>query len=596
MSDATSTTAAPDKYSEAMRRFSGDLRMVRQVWQSMADRGVTQEAHHWSLYLDAHLANNDLDGAAAVVATMREQGLEVAADMPWRIALAAARSGRTATATELLDDLRSNGVHPPDHLLTSVFSTEIALGRLPAARGLVRRMGHAGVAGSAEEYGVLAKDVLARRAIKDAEALVPAMIAAGRPPSPELCASLVAMIARTHVERAEALLGVLDEAGVEVGTEARSAIVSAHASGTDVKATRRALEAVDAKGDGVTSHHRNLLLAGIIQQGSADASWREALKLVDAGAIPSGANLDGLVKLDLAVGKWWRALGGLDWMVMLGVPPPANRVADLVGQLLEEDVDKALAVYREFAGHGVPPDRRRGGQLVDALVRAGRLDEARTLLRQLATGKVLTKGQHWSSLLSALARKRRNDDVRAVVDEMVAVGVRPTSADAARILTSILRPKDPQPAWELLLRLTDGGLQLDEPTWREFLWAFARLGRGEATREVYVRMHAAGIPMKDRHQKALDWATGETARRLEDVQQEDGDDDLLPEGASLEPEDVAAEAEAAEAAEREAAEREAAATAEAASTAATTAPDEPATADEPAASPTEPVAPEATDG
>ena len=69
----------------------------------MADRGVPQEQHHWSLYLEAHLANNDLEGASAVVATMQEAGLDTPADMSWRIALSAVRSGRTAAATQLLE-------------------------------------------------------------------------------------------------------------------------------------------------------------------------------------------------------------------------------------------------------------------------------------------------------------------------------------------------------------------------------------------------------------------------------------------------------------------------------------------------------------
>ena len=43
-----------DRYTDALRRFSGDLRMSQQVFASMEQRGVPIGDEHWTLLLDAH--------------------------------------------------------------------------------------------------------------------------------------------------------------------------------------------------------------------------------------------------------------------------------------------------------------------------------------------------------------------------------------------------------------------------------------------------------------------------------------------------------------------------------------------------------------
>jgi hypothetical protein len=57
-------------------------------------------------------------------------------------------------------------------------------------------------------------------------------------------------------------------------------------------------------------------------------------------------------------------------------------------------------------------------------------------------------------------------------------------------------------------------VSIDEPTYRELMWTFAQKGKADETQELYDRMVAAGITPDDRHQKAVAWARGETARRL----------------------------------------------------------------------------------
>ena len=56
---------------------------------------------------------------------------------------------------------------------------------------------------------------------------------------------------------------------------------------------------------------------------------------------------------------------------------------------------------------------------------------------------------------------------------------------------------------------------MDEPTYRELMWVYARKGQYDPARAVHDRMVAAGITPDDRHEKALAWASGETQRRLD---------------------------------------------------------------------------------
>jgi pentatricopeptide repeat protein len=48
------------------------------------------------------------------------------------------------------------------------------------------------------------------------------------------------------------------------------------------------------------------------------------------------------------------------------------------------------------------------------------------------------------------------------------------------------------------------------------MWAHARKGQHGPAKAVFDRMVAAGITPDDRHHKALEWASGETKRRLDD--------------------------------------------------------------------------------
>lgn len=541
---APDTPAPPpeDRYTEALRRFSGDLRMTRQVWQSMVDREVELHEGHYRLLLTAHLDGRDLDGARRVMEQMSAAGFAPDASVRWQVALATGRAGRAAEAAALLDQLREDGIEPPDHMLPSVFSVELAAGRLPAARAMLRRMAARGQSAQPAEYKALLADILDRRAIKDGKALFEAMLAAGHHPSTREVEQVVGMMARAgHTDRAEQLLALLAEKDVRIPADARNEIVLGWAKAGDVDKTRTALAEVEDAGGTSTSHHHNALLTAVIAAGDVDAAWQQAAHLADR-AIPSGENLEGLVELSVKSKKTPLALSAIDWMLMLGVPAPPNRVADVVGALIADgQLDVAVEIFFETARRGVTPDRRKARDLVEALVKAGRLDDAKRLLDKLRRDKVLTNGRHWGSLLAALAKAGRSDDAVGLLREMLEAKLQPTVADASRIVGGMVKAHQYDAARELIETLGEAGIGVDEPTYRELMWSYARKGQYDPAKAVHDRMVAAGITPDDRHDKALAWASGETQRRLEP---EDGDGDDAPAATGEAPQPAPAPAEA----------------------------------------------------
>lgn len=514
----TESTAAGDKYTEALRRFSSDLRMARQVWQSMHDRGVAPQEQHYKLYLDAHLSGRDAKGAAEVAEQMRAAGFATDPRLRWDLALTMIRGGDQAAGREQLARLQDEGVQPPDELLPKLFSFQMSAGDLAAARATLRQMAAKGLAAQPAEYRVLFRDVLTRRAIKDGKALVDAMLKAGVTPETDDLADLVSMMARAgHPDRAELVAGLAMQAGVALPQAAVAEVGLAYARKNDVERARTVLGVIESAGGHISSYVRNGLLAAVGSSGDADAAWDEAIRLADV-AVPSGTNLEMLFDLAQNAGNWRRALGAIDWMLILGVPAPANKVADAIGALLKHgELDEALALYHETTRRGVPADRRRAKDLTDALVKSGRLDEARAFLAELRKDKTLTNGRHYGTLLAALVKAHRRDDAMAVLQEMLDDDVAPTVADASRMAMGLIKADQLDLARELVGKLADAKIGVDEETYRELMWAYARKGRAEETQAVFDRMVAAGITPDDRHHKALQWASGETARRLDDT-------------------------------------------------------------------------------
>ncbi len=507
-----------DTYLEALRRFEGDLRMVQQVHASMDSRGVQLTADHYQLILQTHLGARDLPGAHQILSRMAEEGVTPPPAVRWEVALATARAGRTAEALQLLDQLHEDSVDPDPKHARGVLSVYLAADRFPAARAVLRQMARFGQPATAAEYTRLLRDCLDRRAIKDTKTVIDLMLQVEQRPAPGLATELVAMIARAgHTDRALELLDRLREAGVELPGDVHTELLLAHAKAGDAEAAQAALAAMAEAGTRPTSFHRNAVLEARIAAGDADGAWADALSLSDAGRIPSGENLEGLIDVSLASGRLLAASGVLDWMLILGVPVPPSKAADILGRHLKAGhLDLAWQLFEELTARGVPADRRVARDIVERLVKAGRLDEAAALLDRLRAAGTLTHGRHYGPLLQALVAAKRSEEAVALLEKLLANGIAPTSADASKLAGVLIRSKQRDRAGSLIRALREADVGVDEPTYRELLWGHAKAGEKAAAQSIYDLMVAAGITPDDRHQKALEWASGETKRRLPD--------------------------------------------------------------------------------
>jgi hypothetical protein len=342
-------TGAPeeDQYTEALRRFSGDLRLMEQVVASMEQRGVALGPTHLGLLLDALLDAGDLASAEAVLARLDALGAPIDPARRYGLALASARAGRTAVALAALDRLNEERAQPgPDHA-PGVLALLLDAGRFPAAQSLLRRMAARGIVAAARDYQRLLVDCLRRHAVKDTFAVTDAMLAAGVAPDAGLAGRLVATLAQHgHGTRADELADRLATAGVRLPADAIDRLVSAHAAAGDVE---RAEALVAASGGELTSHHRNLLLAARIAAGDLDAAWAEALALADRGQVPTGANLDRLIEASLAARRRELAVGALDWMLVLGAPvAPPRAAAVLLALLTGGELERAGELVRQL--------------------------------------------------------------------------------------------------------------------------------------------------------------------------------------------------------------------------------------------------------
>lgn len=513
-----------DKYAEALRRFAdaGDTRLARSVYDSMRQRDVPVGEHHYRLLLKAYTDRRDVAGAREILQAMTAAGYEADPDVRYDMAVATARAGRGAEALRILDELHEARVEPPVRHGPAVLHLYLSAGRFAAARSVVRRMVDAGMTIRSADWQRLLADVLERRAINDARSLVELMQRAGTPPSRDQVSRLVTMMARAnHPDRAGAMVELARSAGSDVDPAVRAEILLAHARRGEVEAASEQVARMQAEGVATTSYHDNAMLEARIAGEDLTGAWREAEALFDRARIPTGRNLDALLALTLGAGRRRQARGVLDWMFLLGSPAPVDRAAEVVGAFVKAgELDDALALYRELAAHGLPRDRRQGRNLVESLVRAQRLDDARALLDELRRTRTLTHGRHYGSLLSAYVRRRRVDDAVGLLRELVAAKIEPAATDVATVVGALTRGGQLDQARALLDELAERGVSVDEATYRDLMWAFARAQRHDPAKAVFDRMIAAGIEPDERHTKALEWASGETARRLDDVADE----------------------------------------------------------------------------
>ncbi|MFT5222427.1 MAG: tetratricopeptide (TPR) repeat protein [Glaciecola sp.] len=522
MSEHQNVSAEQDTYAEALERFgiAGDSRMAQQVVDSMRKRGIELQQVHHQLLVTSYLKANDLANGLRRVAEMEQAGFPMDPAAKFDVAVAAAKSGRREIAARLTDELDAVGFRAGGADLARAFSLFVNLRRLPLAKALVKPMASAGIAGSAADYGVLLDDCLSRRAIKDTRATLTAMIQTKVTIDPVLATNLVAMMAKAgHAERARELLDQLAQAGVMVGTGAWEALV-AMADAKQAGAVEAIITDMAASGVAPTSHHRNILLAAAAGTDAASA-WTSLSSLADDGVIPTGANLEVVFDTVIGAGDLDRAQGVLDWMVILGVPVPGTKIAKLVEVLLKNgDLDKALVAFDEALALGVPGDRKQGSGLLHELIRAGRLDDAKAFLHRARKARVLTHGRHFGALVVGFVRADRLDEGLELLDQSLARKAGPSSGDATKIMTAILRTGDLGRARKVLDDLAGAKVSLDEATYREMLWDYAKKKQAEPTQAIYDRMVAAGITPNHSHEAALKWARGETAQNLEEARAE----------------------------------------------------------------------------
>jgi len=520
--------ATEDHYAQALRRFRGDVRMMEQVLATMIERGEPRGEVHLALMLDEYLSTRELRKARAIIGQLEEAGFSIDARRHYDVAVATATSGNIEEALTILEGLAAEQRDPSAAQAPVVLTLLVDAGRLQVAWSLYRRMVSRGQAATRDTHLALLADCLSRRAAKDSLSVFRAMVAAGQAIPSRRASDVVRMLARIgQVDRALELLTVLEspEATVQGGpdVDGYAAVLDALASQGRVDDAVTVTTRMVGRGLTPTSHHRNALLAARIAAADLEAAWSEAERMWDAGVIPSGANLEGLVDLALEAGNVTRAAGVLDWLMMLGAPvAPLRSGAVVRAELAAGGIDRVLPVVAALLDQGLAFDRAAARDLVERLVRARRLDDARSWLERFRSSGTLTQGRSYSSLLHALVAAKRFDDLVALVTTIVGQGVKPVDTDMVRLVTGRIKAGDLARADLLASAGAGAGVHLDDDTLRELMWAHARKGDIGAVDGVLGLVAAAGITPDERHAKARAWASGETPRRLEDTAAAEG--------------------------------------------------------------------------
>ena len=177
------------------------------------------------------------------------------------------------------------------------------------------------------------------------------------------------------------------------------------------------------------------------------------------------------------------------------MPAPPAKVGEIIARHLKAgELDTATQVFREAAAHGVPATASR-------LVRSSRrwsagasFDRARTFLGELRTAGTLTHGRHYGSLIGAFLKAGRPDDAVELLRQMLATRIEPTTSDASRVATALVKANQLDAAAALIDELSAKGVHVDEPTYRELMWAYAQTGKADETKAVFDRLVAAGSP------------------------------------------------------------------------------------------------------
>jgi pentatricopeptide repeat protein len=518
-----STEQSTDHYVEALQRFRGDVRMMEQVLATMIERGEPRSALHLELMLDEYLSSRSLRKARAIIGQLEELGVAIDPVRQYDVAIATATAGSPAEALVIVDRLAEEQRDPSPTQAATVLDLLLSGGRSAQAWSLFRRMRARGQRPSREAHLTLLADCLQRRAAKDTVATVQSMHAAGHSVPDGRSGPLLRMLVGLgQLDRALEVL-VLLEASAEQGKakrpsdDAYGALLQALAAKGRVEDVLAVAARLSKAGETLSSHHRNAVLAARIASGDLDGAWGDAEAMWADASLPTGANLEGLLDMTLAAGNVARASGVLDLLLVIGVPVTSQRSGAVIrAEMAEAGVERVLPVAATLLDQGCVFDRAAARDLVERLVRARRLDDARSWLERFRRSGTLTQGRSYGSLLTALVAAKRVEDAVGLLEEMVAASVRPEQADLARLVAGRVKAGDIAAAERVLVAASQAGVHADEATLRELMWTHARQSDVAAVDRIIGLLTAAGITPDERHEKARAWASGETPRRLED--------------------------------------------------------------------------------
>lgn len=504
------------RYLDAMRRFSGDPRMVSQVFASLTERGITPTAEHWNLLLDAQVTAGDTHAAEATITQMLGAGVPVNDEQLFDIGVTFARRGDLNRAIHQFDALHQRSARPGPKHAPAVFQAFVSAKRFPAARAVLRDMVQRGESIAADAYTPVLRDALQRRAVKDTEALIAMMLKQGHVPGADLANDLVVMVCHAaDANRAAELVELLIARNVTFTDRVYATILRGllHTNATGRAETF--ITTLRSHGVTLTSFIQNTVVAARLAQNDADGAYQALETLWNDGMLATGENLHAVLTRSAADGQSRRAQTCLSAALLSATPVTSDVMHTVVNAALaDDDVDGAVAIVYDALYGNVSLDRRVLRDITQALLKRRRL---RTALRVLGDAKHagVVSARSYGAVLIYVLQHKRTAAARKLMAFFATHRIRLNTADATQVLRLFAREVSRADALRVLAQLRDQKVYADEPTYRELLWECARAGDAANAQLVYDVLGEAGIAREESHDKALAWATGTTPRRLD---------------------------------------------------------------------------------
>lgn len=202
-------------------------------------------------------------------------------------------------------------------------------------------------------------------------------------------------------------------------------------------------------------------------------------------------------------------------MLLTANPVTAEQLQAVITLAIKAgDSRSATALVYDTLAANVALDRRVLRDITQDLLKRQGVRDALILLGDAKKAGVVSSRAYGSVLIWLLQNKHARH-ARKLLDFMVANRIRLNTADASTVLRLTARDGSREDTLAMCDAFTAQKVYVDEPTYRELLWACARAGDTVATKRVYDTIAKAGIAYEESHEKALSWATGQTPRRLD---------------------------------------------------------------------------------